>query len=67
MAGQKACDSFLNADDVPENEPLIRDIHFPVMCKIAFYPMRTGDFKSRSKEQTRTAQEVLSDVRSGFG
>lgn len=42
--GDIEADSFMNADDVPENEPLIRDIHFPVMCKIAFYPMGTGDY-----------------------
>ncbi|MEE8808772.1 MAG: YkoF family thiamine/hydroxymethylpyrimidine-binding protein [Lactimicrobium sp.] len=42
--GDVDADSFMNVDDVPVNEPLIKDVHFPVMCKIAFYPMGIPDY-----------------------
>lgn len=44
--GDIEADSFMDADDIPENEPEIREIHFPVMCKIAFYPMGIPDYMS---------------------
>lgn len=37
-------DSFLAEDDVLCNEPGIKDIHFPVDCKIALYPMGVSDY-----------------------
>ena len=37
--GDIAGDSFLAEDEVLLNEPAIRNIHFPVACKIALYPM----------------------------
>ncbi|MBQ9967672.1 MAG: thiamine-binding protein [Oscillospiraceae bacterium] len=39
-------DSFLTADDTLCNEPKIADIHFPVDCKIALYPMGVSDYMS---------------------
>lgn len=37
-------DSFLALDDVLSNEPQIRDVHFPVDCKISLYPMGVADY-----------------------
>lgn len=39
-------DSYLAADDVLCNEPQIGGIHFPVLCKIALYPMGVSDYMS---------------------
>lgn len=39
-------DSFLAQDDTLCNEPAIRDIHFPVLCKISLYPMGVSDYMS---------------------
>ena len=37
-------DSYLAADDTLMNEPAIKDVHFPVACKIALYPMGIPDY-----------------------
>lgn len=37
-------DSFLSADSVLCNEPAIKDIRFPVDCKISLYPMGISDY-----------------------
>lgn len=42
--GDISGDSFMEADDELLNEPLIKDVHFPVACKIALYPMGIPDY-----------------------
>ena len=42
--GDTDAESFLAEDDVLLNEPETRDIHFPVACKIALYPMGVPDY-----------------------
>ncbi|MDD3361381.1 MAG: YkoF family thiamine/hydroxymethylpyrimidine-binding protein [Hespellia sp.] len=37
--GDTDADFILKEDDIPVNEAAIKDIHFPVACKIALYPM----------------------------
>ena len=39
-------DSYLAVDDVLCNGPNIKDAHFPVLCKIALYPMGVSDYMS---------------------
>lgn len=42
--GDRDADFFLSEDDVLMNEPEIADIHFPVSCKIALYPMGVPNY-----------------------
>lgn len=42
--GDTDADCFMAEDDEPVNEPAIRDIHFPVACKIALYPMGVPNY-----------------------
>ena len=42
--GDISGDSFMTEDDELLNEPLIKDVHFPVACKIALYPMGIPDY-----------------------
>lgn len=37
-------ESYLNGDNILLNEPSIKDIHFPVECKIALYPLGDGNY-----------------------
>ena len=42
--GDTDADCFLAGDCPPANAPFLRDIHFPVECKIALYPMGVPDY-----------------------
>ena len=42
--GDTEGESYLAADDVLQNEPRIRDVHFPVTSKISLYPMGMEDY-----------------------
>lgn len=42
--GDRDADYFLSEDDVLLNEPQIQDIHFPVDCKFALYPMGVENY-----------------------
>ena len=42
--GDCDADCFMAEDDIRMNEEQIRDIHFPVACKIALYPMGTDSY-----------------------
>ncbi len=42
--GDTDADCFMAKDDEPVNEKSIRDIHFPVACKIALYPMGVPNY-----------------------
>ncbi|MDO4483620.1 MAG: YkoF family thiamine/hydroxymethylpyrimidine-binding protein [Clostridia bacterium] len=42
--GDVDADVFMAEDDVPLNAEGMKDIHFPVACKIALYPLGTGDY-----------------------
>ena len=42
--GDTDADCFMSEDDVPLNEEKIKDIHFPVDCKIALYPMGVPNY-----------------------
>ena len=42
--GDTAGDSFMAEDDELLNEPEIRDVHFPVACKISLYPMGISNY-----------------------
>ena len=33
-----------NYSQLPVNEPSIKDVHFPVECKIALYPLGEGNY-----------------------
>ena len=37
--GDTDADCLMAEDDIPVNEAAIKDVHFPVLCKIALYPM----------------------------
>lgn len=37
-------ESYLNDDNILLNEPSIKDVHFPVECKIALYPLGEGNY-----------------------
>ena len=42
--GDTEADCFMSEDDVRANEDRIRDIHFPVNCKISLYPLGIPDY-----------------------
>ena len=42
--GDTDADSYLAADDVLLNEPAMKDVHFPVVCKISLYPMGVPNY-----------------------
>lgn len=42
--GDVDADSMMDVDDTPVNAPALADIHFPVNCKIALYPMGVEDY-----------------------
>lgn len=42
--GDTDADSFISEDDLPLNEEKIKDIHFPVACKISLYPMGVPNY-----------------------
>jgi uncharacterized protein YqgV (UPF0045/DUF77 family) len=42
--GDTEGESYLAEDDLLANELSIKDIHFPVECKIALYPLGDGDY-----------------------
>ena len=42
--GDVDADSMMDVPDDAVNEPSIRDIHFPVNCKIALYPMGVENY-----------------------
>ena len=42
--GDTDADCMMAAEDNPLNEAAIRDIHFPVACKIALYPMGVPNY-----------------------
>ena len=48
--GDVEADSFMAEDDVLMNEPKIKDIHFPVTCKISLYPMGISDYMKHIAE-----------------
>lgn len=42
--GDTDADVYLAEDDVPVNEPNLKDVHFPVVCKISLYPMGIANY-----------------------
>ena len=42
--GDTDADSYLAADDILVNEPAMKDVHFPVVCKISLYPMGVPNY-----------------------
>ena len=42
--GDTDAECYLAEDDALLNEPEIKDIHFPVNCKISLYPMGVPDY-----------------------
>ncbi len=42
--GDTDAESFLAEDDDLANEPEIKEVHFPVVCKISLYPMGVSDY-----------------------
>ena len=42
--GDTDADCFMAEDDEPVNEPGMKDIHFPVACKISLYPMGVSNY-----------------------
>ncbi|MBR0380925.1 MAG: thiamine-binding protein [Eubacterium sp.] len=42
--GDVDADVYMAENDDPQNEPQVKDIHFPVNCKIALYPMGATNY-----------------------
>lgn len=42
--GDTDADSMMDVDDVPVNESNMKNVHFPVVCKISLYPMGVPDY-----------------------
>ena len=42
--GDSDGDSILEREGEAPNKALVKDIHFPVHCKLSLYPMGTGDY-----------------------
>lgn len=42
--GDTDADSYLSADELPANESTVKDLHFPVTCKISLYPMGVPNY-----------------------
>ena len=50
-------DSKLNFEGVAPNKALAEDIHFPVLCKFALYPMGVPDYIQHIADVWRMAEE----------
>lgn len=42
--GDTDADNFICEDDIPLNEEKIKDVHFPVVCKISLYPLGVPNY-----------------------
>ena len=51
-------DSFLETDDLRINKPKLLDIHFPVLCKLALYPLGSGDYINHIAHVVRMAESA---------
>lgn len=56
--GDSDGDSALTAQGTPPNQPHIADRHFPVLCKIALYPMGTADYIDHIAHVFRMVQDA---------
>ena len=56
--GDSDADNFLATDNLPLNAPLVADIHFPVSCKLALYPLGGGDYIDHIAHVFRMAEQA---------
>ena len=54
--GDSDGDSLLTREDPVPNQPKIQDRHFPVLCKLALYPMGTEDYIDEIAKVWRLAE-----------
>ena len=54
--GDSDGDSLLTREDPVPNQPKIQDRQFPVLCKLALYPMGTGDYIDEIAKVWRLAE-----------
>ncbi len=56
--GDRNGDSMLDREGPAPNLPLVRDVHFPVLCKIALYPMGIPDYLDKIAGVWRMAEQA---------
>ncbi len=54
--GDISGDSKLDIDTEAPNKAVVQDIHFPVLCKFALYPMGDGDYIHKIADVWRMAE-----------
>lgn len=62
--GDTDADNYITEDDVPSNRERIRDIRFPVNCKISLYPLGIPDYMKYIAEVVNHAIDLGIYVRS---
>ncbi len=50
-------DSLMSREGPAPNLPLVKDIHFPVLCKLSLYPMGMGSYMDEIAKVCRMAYE----------
>jgi len=56
--GDEANETRIPESDILLNEPEIQDVHFPVTCKIALYPMGVADYMKSIAEVVNHAVDL---------